>query len=626
MSGAGGRKGLMKSRIWGIIRKVRPTGLLRRRSPPIRVAAVVIPRLSEFSDSLTADCAGSEDGFIRMGQDLEALHGTAGDLADKTLETVRAIGGGDAGSEGILAALDRLVRARVERLEHRRRSVGEHLDRIRSLIGLLETLHAHCEGSDQIATVLRMVGFNVRVESARTEAAREMFTVVSQQITQLSEAVARIAGQIRESAGQAREGQRAVRDRITGSLAELDRLAESARGAVAHSNEEISGLVNRSHEVVAGAETHSREIARQVGEVVVGIQIHDSMTQRRTHVVRALADVAELIDPAVLTRMEAAEVARRMRAAHTIVTLQAAQVRQTIRELDTVHERVARAFDGMRNPVDGLADGLRSMAGARGSEGAADPFDRLRADLETVNNLMGRGSELMTAVETAATEASDTADQLTELMGQVDAIGFETHLIALNAIIKAAHLDAGGRPLEILAQEVKILSDQTGAFVTDVKEILNAVVESRLDETPMPDESHHGVTAVEAADSQTYGIEEIADAYNRFGSGSEAAAGAAESLRKALAEAPARLTFLEDLSQALAADLEIIEAASRDLEPWADPAGTAGSEETRRLAERYTMQQERGIHHEMLKTGENTPAEDAAGTSEPDLGDNVELF
>ena len=232
----------------------------------------------------------------------------------------------------------------------------------------------------------------------------------------------------------------------------------------------------------------------------------------------------------------------------------------------------------------------------------------------------------MTAVETAATEASDTADQLTELMGQVDAIGFETHLIALNAIIKAAHLDAGGRPLEILAQEVKILSDRTGAFVTDVKEILNAVVESRLDETPMPDESRHGGTAVEAADSRTYGIDEIADAYARFGSGSEAAAGAAESLRKALAEAPARLTFLEDLAQALAADLEIIEAASRDLEPWADPAGTAGSEETRRLAERYTMQQERGIHHEMLKTGENTPAEDAAGTSEPDLGDNVELF
>lgn len=624
MKMADGRKGLMKPRIWGIIQKLRPTGLLRRRSPPVRVAAAVIPRLTEFSDTLAADCAESEDGFIRMGRNLEALHGTARNLADKTLETVRVLWGGDEGNEGILVALDRLVRARVERLESRRRAVGELMDQIRSLIGLLETLHARCEGSDQIATILRMVGFNVRVESARTEAAREMFTVVSQQITRLSEAVARIAGQIRESAGQAREGQRAVRDRITASLAELDRLADSARRAVAHSSEEISGLVNRSHEVVADAETHSREIARQVGEVVVGIQIHDSMTQRRTHVVRALGDVAELIDPAALTRMEAAEVGRRMRAGHTIVAIQAAQVRQTIRELDAVHERVVRAFDGMRDPVDGLADGLRNMAGTRGLEGAADPFEQLRADLETVNNLMGRGSELMTAVETAATEASETADQLTELMGRVDAIGFETHLIALNAIIKAAHLDAGGRPLEILAQEVKVLSDRTGAFVTEVKEILNAVVESRLDDTPAADDKE--IETDEADDGLAMGIEEIAEAYARFGSGSEEAAEAAESLRSALAAAPERLTFLEDLSRTLSSDLEILEAVERDLKPWADPAGTAGSEETRRLAERYTMQQERGIHHEMLQTGETSPARSIAGTAEPDLGDNVELF
>jgi methyl-accepting chemotaxis protein len=613
-------------------------------------AREIPPLLSDLIGSLEDVCRDAEPNFMRLGRELESVYSEADDLTQHTFETVRRIGGES--NQGVLIRAGELARQSFSNFRTCHRQVAENLDHVSAIIRYLGELHGACATLAQIGMFLRAIGFNIGVESSRTANSSDMFTVVSQQIRELSEKITEIGRNIRESTEATQSGQISVHSKISGGLDQLETLADETREAVENSVLKIEQLMEFSLNTLEEAGTHTREISRQVGEIVAGIQIHDSMTQRVQHIVHALHKFEMLVCPPAGSRERGFGKDMKKRSlAYSILNLQREHLKQIIADVDRVYQKTIQAFGRIHSEIDRLTHSLSSFGFTRETENSPeeDSFSGLRSALLRFHELLEQGNSLVERIHKTATEATDTASNLSGHINRVREISFETHLLALNAIVKAAHLHKEGRSLEVLAQEVKNLSDQSKRFVRDVTLLLEQISDSvRKMGTGLLDSS--GSDETEARD---IGIEDISRAYTQFMSDSSKAVQRAQSLNTSISQIISGLEFFPDLSRELKAHLCQLEELAELLDVPEAPDMEMLIAETDKLAQKYTMQQERGIHENFLDYQEQNifqPSSDAADTPARDtdesftdtgpengqaselpdnddyLGDNVELF
>lgn len=610
----------------------------RAQAPP---PEAVSAELAQYQGALTASGQGSEDDFIRLGQALEAVHSDVNDLVAETLAAIRRTAGQDPDTdEGVLVKIDGLVRRSLADLNRRRSQAASRLSHIDAVMKQLKGLDRLCDAMARLAMNLRVVGFNIRVESARSADSQDMFGVVSERVNRLSENVGGSAEQIRADVRDAAGRQMAASEGIAGSLKRLDGLASGAASAVSGSVQDIQRLMGGALSAIEGAESRLNAVSREIGEVVAGIQIHDSMSQRITHINKALEDAAALCSPDdggdLIRHGEVAE--RRFTAAHSIIELQMAQLRRIISDIDGCHDAAQSAFDRIGDEIQGLAGGLLNLKngaaqGPSDGETGIDPFQALRSDLLGLQDLMTEASDLVDRIQETADAAVVTTERLEGHMTQVDGIGFEIRMIALNAIVKAAHLGETGSALEVVAQEVNTLSNETNRFVGRVKDVLDSVVKQVR---TLDDNGKAGTAEIKTARKADLasGVADVAAAYERFQEASNQIVARAQDLQSEIARILSDLGFLPALSGELSEKLARMKAIAAMLRPWVREDLRSSVDEVNRLAERYTMRLERGVHRQLLEAETPSPAADDdspekrkdAPEETDDLGDNVELF
>jgi len=574
-------------------------------------------------------CKDTEPDFIHLGQTLEQVYSDATALTRQTLDTVAQIGG--KADESVLLRIEQLTKGSLSELEDSHLQVKAKLGHVTQVIGYLNDFHSICSVIERIAMFLRVVGFNMGVECSRSLRSSEMFTVVSHEILLLSDKIIKIARSIRKDAKKTRTDQIRAHGWISRDLRQLRNLAYDTQKAVQHSVREIEQLMKLSLETLKTAGEHTREISDQVGEIVMGIQIHDSMSQRIAHIVSALQEAEDRCKKTGETEFEVT---------YSIVKLQNAQLAQTISEVDGAYGNTIAAFGKIHGEIDYLTQNL-SRFGPSQSQGEAilekqanDPFKRLQSALSHLRSLLDRGGEMVRRIQDKAVKASEISARLSDHMACVQDISFETHLVALNAIVKAAHLGRSGRTLEVLSTEVKVLSGQTDSFVKNVEKILESISASVWQMRIRPLDQANENESTGGSGSLEEGIREISHAYKQFQTDSQEAFQNAEALKNSISDITANLAFLPNLSDKLSEYHQQLEDMGNALAIQSGELATAASEETNKLADKYTMQQERGVHKQILGPMEHLisdieselPQEDMDLDDDDDMGDNVELF
>ncbi|MDM8515386.1 methyl-accepting chemotaxis protein [Desulfobacterales bacterium HSG16] len=482
------------------------------------VPARKIPdRLSEFCQMLDDVCKSAEPDFISLGRNLESLFSDVTVLSERIMDTVREIGR-DSG-ENPFSRVGAIARSSLSKLNNCHSDIHTDLQYIEGIIHNLDKLRRVSAGVEKIAMFFRLLGFNIAIESSRAAETTDMFQVVSEQIHQLSSKVTGIIGGIQEEALKTHNSQTAAFDQIAKDLNRLRNLTNDADRTVETSLLEIERIMELSIEALERAARHTENISRQVGEIVVGIQIHDSMTQ-------GIANMIEVIDDAVQIftghRNNRKYPPDRYSHLSSVISFQRIWLKESISTILNAYEKSTAAFNKISVEIDMLGESLSGSGlvalgecGHSGSADVDDPFPALASALSRLKGIIDEVNSLIEGINTSASEASDTADRLSESMSRVAEISSETHIIALNAIVKAAHLGEQGRALEVLAQEVKKLSDQTNEFSAGVKSLLDNVstsvdeLRSRVSDEPRNNEETSG------AEIDT-GIEDIAVVYKRY--------------------------------------------------------------------------------------------------------------
>ncbi len=580
----------------------------------------------DFISALEATCKNVEPDFIRMGQKLEAIYADTAELTRKISETVSHIGGES--DENLLGRVEQLTKETLENLKNCHTRVSRSLNHVKAFIGHLGELYTLCSAGKKTATFLGVVGFNIGVESSRSSESYQMFNVVSRQIRDLAGKIMTIADSIRKDAETTRAAQLALYDKIYDDFNSLCSLTDEVREAVQASVQEIEQLMAISVQTLEQAGGHSREISRQVGEIVAGIQIHDSMSQRVNHIIAALYDVGNLC----------AENREPDRAglAYSVVGLQAAQLKQIIADIDHTFLKSTEAFGRIHSEIDRLAYSFSNFGLGNGEADSQDMFIRLRSAMLHIHELFTRGNTLAERIQEMAARTSETADRLSVHVEGVREISFETHLVSINAIVKSAHLDSKGRILEVLSHEVKTLSDQSDKFANNVSELLEAI-SAAVRKTGIAGAEEMPCSRGSEVSLES-GIQDISEVYDKFKANSSEAFHHSETLKTDISRMIAELDFFPELVRELTELMYRLEDAEAVLLHRKEEKTGNITDEVNSLARRYTMRQERNVHKQVVALPApddydshispplTSPGHEPENEDEDDLGDNVELF
>ena len=85
-----------------------------------------------------------------------------------------------------------------------------------------------------------------------------------------------------------------------------------------------------------------------------------------------------------------------------------------------------------------------------------------------------RGAEAIGRVESVMTEISESSRRISEIIGVIDGIAFQTNILALNAAVEAARAGEQGRGFAVVASEVRTLAQRSAGAAKDIKNLIAA--------------------------------------------------------------------------------------------------------------------------------------------------------
>jgi methyl-accepting chemotaxis protein len=163
-----------------------------------------------------------------------------------------------------------------------------------------------------------------------------------------------------------------------------------------------------------------------------------------------------------------------------------------------------------------------------------------------------KGGEVVGRVVDTMKEINDSSRKISEIIGVIDGIAFQTNILALNAAVEAARAGDQGRGFAVVASEVRSLAGRSADAAKEIKSLINASVEKVEQGTALVDEA--GTTMTEVVSS----IRRVSDLVGEISSASsEQAAGVAQ-----VGEA---VTQMDHATQQNAALVEQMAAAASSL-------------------------------------------------------------
>jgi methyl-accepting chemotaxis protein len=93
------------------------------------------------------------------------------------------------------------------------------------------------------------------------------------------------------------------------------------------------------------------------------------------------------------------------------------------------------------------------------------------------SRLAGKGGEAVGHVVHRMEEIQSASKKITEIIGVIDGIAFQTNILALNAAVEAARAGEQGRGFAVVASEVRGLAQRSAQAAREIKTLISDSVE-----------------------------------------------------------------------------------------------------------------------------------------------------
>lgn len=556
-------------------------------------------------------------------------------------------------SSGITAMANRLAesvsgdqtRLLIERLRRMMSDMEAYLARARSrsaenfralelILELLDQVSRPLEGFQKIYKVLRMLSTSTKIESSRLGESGSGFLTLALDVERLSHLVNEKSSGIMEQSrlleGMIGGHLRAVR---AGEAAQ-DREMSDVLAITSRSLDELISVNDSCGSFGSLISSVSGEVSGNIGSVVSSMQMHDMTRQQVEHIVEALDRLTTRLQDHETAVSDHAGYRKLIVEAGDVCELQSAQLRYASSELGGAVCVIVDNLRGVAGKLALMASETLSTTGVADSTGGSF-MDAMSRGMATATSVLAKCAQSDRDMSATLAKVADTMQEVTGFVTDIEDIGSEIDLIALNAQVKAAHTGSEGAALGVLAEAIKRLSVDAVNQTDTVSRTLLQVKQStaRLFREATGEMERLGAS-VAAMEEDLGGIMAALGGMNDelmgLLTGLNSSVGAlTDDIEQATGGIDVHERVARMTDEAMAA-LDRIVVMARELEPTSPEF----KENLRHMEERYTMQSERHIHEAIARKrggGAGIEAEPvlwdtATASGDSEFGDNVDLF
>lgn len=577
----------------------------------------------------------NEPIFLKLGKNLQAIFSDAKNLTALTRETALLLDGSS--NDNILGNIGMFTKTSLTRLQTCQEDVVHVLPKVEKYTTNLKRLHNICPMIKNIAKKLNIVARHIAIESSRNRECEEMFSFFVNEIRQLADRVKAISIRIWEDSENANLSQISDFSNFEVKKDRLNALADSAHHSVEDNVHEIENLVKISLNAIQGAEKHSKNLYTLVGEIVVAIQFHDITRQQIEHIVQSLGEIKPILNTDRFSESALSENQDNTLAkAYSIWALQAEQINQVIKEINSSYNKIRQSFIEIDNEIQNLVNEMIDLCQNTGNSGInINPFQQLTSGLYQLDKIMTQAKEMAEMIDYNLKQSAETAQSMAGQLTQMNDISNDLHIKAINALIMSKRLGSNGKTLSVLAEDVTEVSLESNEFVLDVVEILKAIEELSANSSNITVQDEVSTKDTPSGIPKLSANDMISAVYADYLAKSKLSVEKSKDLKNKIVLLEADIEFLNKIENSLICQKEEIYKMMESISPFITKENLT-YDEMEHLGNRYTMEIERGIHNKILGK-DISPKNDICGSDskisnsvEEDkdgyIADNVELF